>query len=81
MNPWMILYQTINYVDSCYGCVCSPLTWETKDIVGVDDHDLTMTYEALAASSLKLHKLDTTWSPRRWLNGRDGIIRLRYKRG
>ena len=26
MNPRMVLYQTINHVDSCYGCVCDPLT-------------------------------------------------------
>ena len=26
MNPWMVLYQTTNQVDSCYGCVCGLLT-------------------------------------------------------
>ena len=26
MNPWMILYLIDNQVDSCYGCVCDPLT-------------------------------------------------------
>ena len=25
MNPLMVLYLTINQVDSCHGCVCSPL--------------------------------------------------------
>ena len=22
MNPWMVLYLTVNQVDSCHGCVC-----------------------------------------------------------
>ena len=26
MNPLMVLYLTINQVDSCHGCVCGPLT-------------------------------------------------------
>ena len=26
MNPLMILYLTVNQVDSCHGCVCGPLT-------------------------------------------------------
>ena len=26
MNPLMELYLTINQGDSCYGCVCGPLT-------------------------------------------------------
>ena len=26
MNPRMILYLTVNQVDSCHGCVCGPLT-------------------------------------------------------
>ena len=26
MNPRMVLYLTINEVDSCHGCVCGPLT-------------------------------------------------------
>ena len=25
-NPKMVLYLTINQVDSCQGCVCDPLT-------------------------------------------------------
>ena len=25
MNPLMVLYLTINQVDSCHGCVCGPL--------------------------------------------------------
>ena len=24
MNPWMVLYLTVNQVDSCHGCVCGP---------------------------------------------------------
>ena len=26
MNPWMVLYLTVNQVDSCHDCVCGPLT-------------------------------------------------------
>ena len=26
MNPLMVLYLTINQVDSCHDCVCGPLT-------------------------------------------------------
>ena len=26
MNPCMVLYLTVNQVDSCHGCVCGPLT-------------------------------------------------------
>ena len=26
MNPSMVLYLTVNPVDSCHGCVCGPLT-------------------------------------------------------
>ena len=26
MNSGMVLYQTVNQVDSCHGCVCGPLT-------------------------------------------------------
>ena len=26
MNPLMVLYLTVNQVDSCHGCVCGPLT-------------------------------------------------------
>ena len=26
MNPLMVLYLTVNQVDSCHDCVCSPLT-------------------------------------------------------
>ena len=26
MNPLMVLYLTVNQVDSCHSCVCGPLT-------------------------------------------------------
>ena len=40
MNPWMILYLTINHVDSRHNCVYDLLTWDTKDILWMDDHIL-----------------------------------------
>ena len=80
MNPWMVLYLTVNQVDSCHGCVCGPLTWDTKDILWMDDRVLIMTYEALATGSLKCHILDTTWSLQRWLCDQDEIISPRYLR-
>ena len=46
MNPWMVLYLTINQVDSCHGCVCGLLTWDTKEILWMDDHVLIMTYKS-----------------------------------
>ena len=67
MNPWMVLYLTFNQVDSYHGCVCGPLTWDTKDIFWMDDRVLIMTYESLVTGYLKLHILNTTWSPQRWL--------------
>ena len=80
MNPWMVLYLTVNQVDSCNSCVCGPLTWDTKDILWMDDRVLIMTYESLATGYLKCHILDTAWSPRRWLCDQDGIIHPRYLR-
>ena len=80
MNPWMVLYLTVNQVDSCHGCVCGPLTWDTKAILWMDDSILIMTYESLVTGYLKRHILDTTWSPRRWLCDQDGIIHHRYLR-
>ena len=80
MNPWMVLYLTGSQVDSCHGCVCGPLTWDTKDILWMDDRVLIMTYESPATGYLKHHILDTTWSPRRWLCYHDGIIHPRYLR-
>ena len=80
MNPWMVLYLTVNQVDSCHDCVCDPLTWDTKDILWMDDRVLIMTYKSLATRYLKRHILDTTWSPRRWLYDQDEIIHPRYLR-
>ena len=80
MNPWMVLYLTVNQVDSCHGCVCGPLTWDTKDILWMDDRVLIMTYESLAMGYLKRHIFDTTWSSRRWLCDQDGIIHPQYLR-
>ena len=59
MNPWMVLYLTVNQVDSCHDCVCGPLTWDTKDILWMDDRVLIMTYESLVPGYLKRHILDT----------------------
>ena len=58
MNPCMILYQVINYVDSCHSSVCGPLTLDNKDILWMDNHILTMTYEFLVTRSPKYHRLD-----------------------
>ena len=62
MNSWMILYLTVNHVDWCHGYVCGHLTWDTNDILWMDDRILIMTYESLATRYLKRHILDTTWS-------------------
>ena len=43
MNSWMVLYLTINQVDSCHGCVCGPLTWDIKDILWMDNRGLIIT--------------------------------------
>ena len=80
MNPWMVLCQIINQPDSCHGCIRGPLTWDTKDILWMNDHFFTMTYESLAMRSLKHHRLVITWSPWKQLNGLDGIICPWYKR-
>ena len=55
ISPWMILYLIVNHVDSYCGCVCSPLTWDTKDLLWIDDRALIMTYKSLAMGSLKCH--------------------------
>ena len=78
INPWMVLYLTVNQVDSCHGCVCGPLTWDNKDIFWIDDCVLIMTYESLVTRYLNRHILDTAFSPRRWLCDQDGIIHPRY---
>ena len=80
MNPWMVLYLTINQFDSCHGCACGPLTWDIKDILWMDDRVLIMTYESLATGYLKRHILDTTWSLQRWLCDQYGIIHPQYLR-
>ena len=56
----MVLYLTINKFDSCHGCVCGPLTRDTKDILWMDDRVLIMTYKSLDTGYLKCHILDTT---------------------
>ena len=33
MNLLMVLYLFVNLVYSCHGCVCGPLTRDTKDIL------------------------------------------------
>ena len=43
----MVFYLTINQVDSYHGCVCSLLTFDTKDILWIDDCVLIMTYKFL----------------------------------
>ena len=80
MNPWIVLYLTINQVDLCHGCVCGPLTWDTKDILWMDDRILIMTYESLVTGYLKRHILDTTWSSRGWLCDQNEIIHPQYLR-
>ena len=60
MNPRMVLYLTVNRVDSCHGCVCGPLTRDTNDILWMDDCVLIMTYESLTTGYLKRHILETT---------------------
>ena len=60
MNPPMVLYLTVNQVDSCHACVCGPLTSDTKDILWIDDRVFIMTYESLGTRYLKCHILDTT---------------------
>ena len=80
MNPWIVLYLTVNQIDLCHGSVCGPLTWDTKDISWMDDRVLIMTYESLATGYIKCYILDTTWSPRRWFCDQDGIIHCPYLR-
>ena len=43
MNPRMALCQTINQVDFCHSRIRGPSTRDTKDILSMDDHVLTMT--------------------------------------
>ena len=65
MSPWMVLCQTVNQVYSCHNWVLGPLTWDTKDILRMNDHILTMTHESLATGSPKFHRLNTIWSHQR----------------
>ena len=44
MNPWIVLCQIVNHIDSCQGYVRGHLTWDTKDILWIDDCVLTITY-------------------------------------
>ena len=37
------------------------MTWDTKDILSMDDYVLIMTYKSLATRSLKHDILDKTW--------------------
>ena len=58
MNHLILLYPTINQVDSCYGYVPGPSTSNTKDTLWMDDHVLT--YKSLATRFPKCDRLDTT---------------------
>ena len=44
MNLLIVLYLIINQVNTCHTCVHGPLTWETKDILWMNDQVLTMSY-------------------------------------
>ena len=78
-NPWMVLCQTIDQVDSYHSYVYCPLTWDTKDILWMDYRVLTMTYESLATGSLKPHTLYITWSLQRWLSVKMSSFALVYE--
>ena len=54
----MVLYFTINNVDSSHGFICSHWTLDTKDILYMDDYVLILTNKSLATGSQKLHILD-----------------------
>ena len=60
MNPLIVLCQNINQVYLYHDCVRDPLTCETKDIIWMGDHVLTMTYKSLAIRFPKCHRLGTT---------------------
>ena len=74
----MVLYLTVNQVDSCHSFLCDPLIWDTKDILWIDDRVLIMTYESLEIGYLKRHILDAKWSPQRWLCDQYEIIHPWY---
>ena len=48
MNPKMVLYLTINQVDSCHGCICGTLSGDAKDILLMDHFILVIIYKSLA---------------------------------
>ena len=58
MNPWMILYQTINQVALCRGYVRGLLTWDIKDILWIDEYFFIITYKSLATRFQKFHVLE-----------------------
>ena len=51
----MVLFVTINQVDSCHGCVRGTLMRDTKDTLWMNDHVLILTFESLGVGSLKRH--------------------------
>ena len=44
MNPLMVLYVTVNKIDSCHDYTCGPLTRDTKDIMQMNNYVLIVTY-------------------------------------
>ena len=72
MNPWMVLYLIVNQVYSCHGCVCGLLTWDTKDILWMDDpcfdYDLRIPNHMISKMSYIRYDMKSTkmivWS--RW---------------
>ena len=70
----MVAHQINNQVDLWHSCVCDSLTWDTKDILWMDDYVLILTYKYLAMGFPKYHILNIAWNPWRRLFGQDGII-------
>ena len=59
----MVIYLIVNQVDSCHGCVRGPLTWDTKDILWMDDRGLTSDCFAILLFPCCLWLgLDTLWT-------------------
>ena len=58
----MVLYLTMNQVDSCQGCVCGHLTKDIQDILWMDGCIVIMTYEYITKESLTRQILDMTSS-------------------
>ena len=65
-NPWMILYLTINHINSCHSCVYDPLTWDPEEILWMDECVLIMIYKSLITRFLKYYLLDKTWNLQIW---------------